>query len=754
MSSGYVIPPSVSTSVPNGYGINTIALCELATMDGRQQYILLKSTYAAIIDNIEKLNPALHRDMQDALETAYRTSPICGDGVGRVSFNRITLKALKEYLPTEVLFRLVSSGVDLVGSKQSFADTLMAIISPASRGVNSTEVSGRQSSTGYALGCSNRCCNSDTYQSVFPAISESNCSRHRDAINNYEVFDIEAFVGDLHRVREAAHDINATNVTLTGDTDTTSATATSNHKDNTNMNITTVIDAVIYATATAIEVEAENAMADYGTTAEFDKDDIKTIADAAITAITAGMDTGQAAAIAGGVQLYIEGFDADAIRGKSAGVSPEAKAIAKEKLPNLFEEGGEAAEAAVIKVDEVSINPTYATMIDAVFKDATGGKFNTISEMTAQMNRVMVENAQMQGVVTDLRKKVAGRPAASNLPPAEINGIVSTVSMVSAGTLFKTPTGRPMSTKIMGFEVPLFEHKDASGNVVVHPLVPEADDAYVWRPALLAKTLAAIVNGDNLWLYGHTGTGKSTHIEQVCARLNYPMRRVNLDSNIERADLTGEKELVQVNGATVTEFKDGVLPQAMSGPCVLLLDEIDFGRPDVLYVIQRALEGKGLLLTEDKGRLIVPHPMFRFVATANTKGQGDEFGLYQGARTLSTATLDRFSVWVQVDYLEEKEETELITGMFPGTPPATCAEFVRYAKEVRTGFLNGDLSTTVSPRGLMSMVRYNEFFGKMTGSTNAGKKASLDMAIQMAALDRVPADNRQAMLEIAKRVFS
>ena len=173
------------------------------------------------------------------------------------------------------------------------------------------------------------------------------------------------------------------------------------------------------------------------------------------------------------------------------------------------------------------------------------------------------------------------------------------------------------------------------------------------------------------WISGHSGTGKTSLVQQVAARMNWPVLRVNFDSEISRLDLVGRDTLTKTVGedgkmVTETKFVEGILPQALRGPYILLCDELDFVRSDIGYILQRTLEGEGLVLMESGGEIIQPHAMSRIVATANTKGQGDEHNIYQGARHQSLALLDRFTVWLEVEYLPKAQKKKVIKQHFPG----------------------------------------------------------------------------------------
>lgn len=234
-------------------------------------------------------------------------------------------------------------------------------------------------------------------------------------------------------------------------------------------------------------------------------------------------------------------------------------------------------------------------------------------------------------------------------------------------------------------------------------LIPELIPSYKFNFKSFSKLIYGIAKNKNTYIYGHTGTGKSSLVAQVCARLNYPMIRVNFDSEISRMDLVGRDTLVSEGGVTVSKFVEGILPQAMQQPCVLLCDEIDFVRPDVMYVFQRVLEGDGLVLTEDGGRIVMPHPDFRIVATANTCGQGDDTAMYQGARPQSMATLDRFENWIKLDYMGEDEEKAWLKDSVPNLPSEVLNTIAQYSTEHRMTFKEERIVLPLSPRTVIAL---------------------------------------------------
>lgn len=235
--------------------------------------------------------------------------------------------------------------------------------------------------------------------------------------------------------------------------------------------------------------------------------------------------------------------------------------------------------------------------------------------------------------------------------------------------------------------------------------VPDLDEDYIFdRPTTLA-ILAGFAHNRRVMVTGYHGTGKSTHIEQVAARLNWPLVRVNLDSHISRIDLIGKDAIVIRDGAQVTEFRDGILPWALQTNTALVFDEYDAGRADVMFVIQRVLEVSGRLTLLDQTKVIRPHPSFRLFATANTVGLGDTSGLYHGTQQINQGQMDRWSIVVTLNYLPHDQEVDIVLAKAPAYRDAKGRELVskmvRLADMTRNAFVNGDLSTVMSPRTVM-----------------------------------------------------
>lgn len=236
--------------------------------------------------------------------------------------------------------------------------------------------------------------------------------------------------------------------------------------------------------------------------------------------------------------------------------------------------------------------------------------------------------------------------------------------------------------------------------------VPEIDPTYHFDPVTTMAILAGFAHNRRVMVQGYHGTGKSTHIEQVAARLKWPCVRINLDSHVSRIDLLGKDMIVLKESKQITEFQEGLLPWAIQNPVALVFDEYDAGRPDVMFVIQRVLESDGRLTLLDQNKVIRPHPAFRLFATANTVGLGDTTGLYHGTQQVNQAQMDRWNIVAQLNYLDHDVETGIMLRKVPTLNNeegrALVSSMVRMADLTRAGFINGDLSTVMSPRTVLS----------------------------------------------------
>ena len=227
--------------------------------------------------------------------------------------------------------------------------------------------------------------------------------------------------------------------------------------------------------------------------------------------------------------------------------------------------------------------------------------------------------------------------------------------------------------------------------------VPDIDETYKFDPDTTLAILAGFSHNRRVMIQGYHGTGKSTHIEQVAARLKWPAVRVNLDSHISRIDLIGKDAIKLRDGVQITEFHEGILPWALRNPVAIVFDEYDAGRADVMFVIQRVLEHDGILTLMDQNEIIQPNPNFRLFATANTVGLGDTTGLYHGTQQINQAQMDRWSLVATLNYLSVEAETSIVLAKAPNYDTdagrKTVKQMVTVADLTRTAFMNGDLST-------------------------------------------------------------
>ncbi|MFN4278179.1 MAG: cobaltochelatase subunit CobS [Ferrovibrio sp.] len=247
--------------------------------------------------------------------------------------------------------------------------------------------------------------------------------------------------------------------------------------------------------------------------------------------------------------------------------------------------------------------------------------------------------------------------------------------------------------------------------------VPDLDPSYRFDRETTLAILAGFAYNRRVMVQGYHGTGKSTHIEQVAARLNWPCVRINLDSHISRIDLVGKDAIVLRDGKQVTEFREGILPWALQSPVALVFDEYDAGRPDMMFVIQRILEVEGKLTLLDQNRVIRPHKAFRLFATANTVGLGDTTGLYHGTQQINQGQMDRWSIVCTLNYLPAEDEVAIVMAKSPSYTgeqgKKTIQNMVAVAELTRAGFINGDISTVMSPRTVITWAENARIFGSV-----------------------------------------
>ncbi len=286
--------------------------------------------------------------------------------------------------------------------------------------------------------------------------------------------------------------------------------------------------------------------------------------------------------------------------------------------------------------------------------------------------------------------------------------------------------------------VPAFSIKDAH--------VPDVDPAYQFDPETTRAICAGFAHDRRVMIQGYHGTGKSTHIEQVAARLNWPLIRVNLDSHVSRIDLVGKDAIVLKDGKQITEFREGILPWTIQRPMALVFDEYDAGRPDVMFVIQRILEAQGKLTLLDQNRVIQPNPYFRLFSTTNTIGLGDTTGLYHGTQQINQGQMDRWSIVTTLNYLAHDVEAEIVLSKSPNYDNAegkrTIAAMVRVADMTRNAFMNGDISTVMSPRTVITWAQNAEIFA-----------GDLALSFRMTFLNKCDELERGTVAEFYQRAF-
>ena len=402
-------------------------------------------------------------------------------------------------------------------------------------------------------------------------------------------------------------------------------------------------------------------------------------------------------------------------------------------------EGGydvEYPSSCLVETDNPMSMPeaSKAQLIDLTLAQAS---LPPIGELLERINKQAVNITNMTDTIEKLK-----RSASAIAMPSEVK---------ASGEIPKGKAKPQKAWKVFGlskrkeldFDVPVWEWEHD------HPHVPKIDDSYVFRPAELLGILQAILTNQRCYLHGHSGTGKTTNVEQVCARLYWPVMRLNFDSEITRMDIIGRDTLVQEGGTTVSKFVDGILPTAMSGPYTLICDEIDFVRPDVAYVMQRAFEGNGLVVTEDGGRVVTPHAAFRMFATGNTVGQGDEYGMYQGARPQSMAMLDRFTMWIKVEYMHENDRAALISAKFPHLHNTMVGKINKYVTEHIEAFTTSKVLQPITPRGFLSLAQNFTSMEPLYGDDSA----AMEFAFKTTVLDRCTVQDRAVLNDIYQRVF-
>ena len=273
-------------------------------------------------------------------------------------------------------------------------------------------------------------------------------------------------------------------------------------------------------------------------------------------------------------------------------------------------------------------------------------------------------------------------------------------------------------------------------------LVPAVDPSYQLNPEATLAILAGFAFNRRVMLQGMHGTGKSTHIEQVAARLNWPCLRINLDGQITRMDLIGKDVISLEEGKQITRFQEGLIPWSLQRPVALILDEYDAGQPDVMFVIQRMLEREGRLTLLDQNRVINPNPAFRIFATSNTVGLGNWNGLYQGTQLLNHGQMDRWDIVAALNYLEPAEEQKILMAKVPELSEAQAKAMIGLANLTRNGFAAGDISTLMSTRTLITWGENWRIF------------KDLQLAFALAFLNKCESEEKVLVAEYYQRCFA
>ncbi len=305
-------------------------------------------------------------------------------------------------------------------------------------------------------------------------------------------------------------------------------------------------------------------------------------------------------------------------------------------------------------------------------------------------------------------------------------------------SLSHTTSARELFGIPLDWEVPVFDEADER--------VPTVDPHYHFDPETTRAILAGFLHNRKVMIHGLHGTGKSSHIEQVAARLNWPLVRINLDGHVSRIDLIGRDIITLRDGKQITDFFEGILPWAMQRQMALVFDEYDAARPDVMFVIQRVLEAEGKLTLLDQNRVIAPHAGFRLFATANTIGLGDATGLYHGTNPINQGQMDRWNIVVNLQHPSEEQEIRIVLGHVPAFEKDEAGkqlvrQMVLMAGLTRQGFQHGDISTLMSPRTIINWAQNVSIFGDR------------DMAFRYSYLNKCDDAEKPIIAEYYQRVF-
>tara|TARA_B110000093_G_scaffold61059_1_gene66181 strand:+ start:679 stop:2352 length:1674 start_codon:yes stop_codon:yes gene_type:complete len=449
----------------------------------------------------------------------------------------------------------------------------------------------------------------------------------------------------------------------------------------------------------------------------------------------------------GALRQHQHCFEPDYFRTKEGGEVCEAFDAHESSEEEVMEETTTTTKGT----KSMSIKEMFAgdlNVADSVLKGLTDGNL-TMAYLEGQYNRASKVDG-LESEVKELKVIAASRP--KTVLPTKFESVsgselVGQLEWLKASDIFDL---KGTAKSYMSFDVPVWTWKDKDGEVVEHPEVPTVDGHYKFDGRLF-EAIRAVMNKDFLWIWGHTGAGKSSLIEQIAARLKFPLVTVSMDGEITRMDLIGQTKLTEKSGVTVTEFIEGVLPNAMQRPSILLMDEMDFVRGDVAYALQTVLNSKSgtLNLLEDGGRVVHRHPWSMIVATANTNGRGDESGRYNYAKRQSSALLNRFTSWMKADYLSKRDEVSLLKRVVPELTTEEVDQLCNYAKEHRAAFLKDDIEMAMSLRNLVALgqkyIDYKVFLND--------DKASMTLAFENTITNAASEDDAVAINGIRQRVI-
>ncbi|MAS98939.1 MAG: hypothetical protein CMF29_08490 [Kiritimatiellaceae bacterium] len=402
---------------------------------------------------------------------------------------------------------------------------------------------------------------------------------------------------------------------------------------------------------------------------------------------------------------------------------------------------GKPATPTNPKSSKINVDPAKAGMANLLIKEATGGSVTDLGKLISDLDQAKQE-------VADLKQKQTATPAV----PAVITATTSNsknVEPIPSGKIVrknaKQVFGVQGATSMLDFDINTWQW-DAP-----NPFVPKLDIHHQFDVEALSATLFGLESNQNIWISGQTGTGKSTHAMQIAARTGQMLRRVNFDSDMARYDLIGKVDIQEGENGSVTFFNEGIVPRTMQTPSILLLDEADAIRGDINYALQSVLEGKPLLLTEDAGRIVVPNEFFRIIATANTQGSGDSTGMYSaGVKVQSRASINRYSVFLDIDYLPPRKELALVKKHVPALSKQGEANLYEFVSQYRKAYKANTISTPISPRNSITMAKIITFYESI--GTPVAK--ATEMAMRMNVIMSADESDKDTIIGIADKVVA